>query len=104
MDYTCVFLGTVFIISGVLFAGGKLHTHLSAWRNTLCEEKRRIRIIPLCKNVGGMIVCNGLLFLVKGFSKFLGDSWFIAAVLVWSILAGLDVWYISKSKRYYLQE
>ena len=53
----------------------------------------------------------GVLFTVAGFvfacgkghihlSAAFGDHWFVGAMIAWLVVAGFDVWYIGKSKRY----
>jgi len=91
MDFTCIFFGILFTLAGLWFAFGKGYLHLSLWKNMPQKEKDKLRIIPLCRNIGGIITLNGVIFLVKGF---------VSAMIVWMILAGLDVWYIEKSNRY----
>ena len=84
MDYTCIFFGVLFTIAGFVFACGKGHIHLSAWKNMPQEEKEKIKIVPLCRNIGEVIALNGIIFLMRG----------------WLMIAGFDVWYIGKSNRY----
>mgnify|MGYP000062489438 FL=1 len=100
MDYTCIFFGVLFTIAGVVFAFGKGHIHLSAWKNMPQEEKEKIRIVPLCRNIGEVIALNGIIFLMKGLWAGFSNHWFVCAMIAWLIVAGLDVWYISKSNRY----
>ena len=100
MDHTCIFLGTLFTIAGCLFACGKGHIHFAAWKTMPREEKEKIDIVPLCRNIGNIIVLNGLLFLLKGVWSGFTDFWFTAAMLVWLMIAGCDIWYIEKSNRY----
>ena len=45
MDYTCIFFGVLFTIAGFVFACGKGHIHLSAWKNMPQEEKEKIKIV-----------------------------------------------------------
>lgn len=96
MNMTCIFFGIIFTIAGILFSFGKLHIHLSAWKRMQPEEKEKINIKGLCRNIGGMITLCGLLFLLG--SVF--TAVFTYSMIVWLVLAGLDVWYISKSNRY----
>ena len=101
MDYTCMFFGILFTAAGLLFACGKGHTHLSAWKAMPQEEKDKIRIGPLCRNIGAMIFLSGSIFLAKGAWPGSESRWFVCAMIVWLITAGFDVWYITKSGRYY---
>ena len=64
------------------------------------EEKEKIKIVPLCRNIGEVISLNGLIFLMKGFWAAFSNHWFVGAMIAWLIVAGFDVWYISKSGRY----
>ncbi|MCD8328548.1 MAG: DUF3784 domain-containing protein [Ruminococcus sp.] len=100
MDYVCIFLGMLFVIGGIIFAFGKIYKHLSLWKIMPDEEKKKIKIAPLCKNIGAMITLNGIIFVVKGFCTRFSDHMFTVAIILWIIVAGIDVFYISKSNRY----
>ena len=67
MDFTCIFFGVLFTVAGFVFACGKGHIHLSAWKNMSQSEKDKIKIRPLCRNIGEVIALNGIIFLLKGF-------------------------------------
>ena len=90
----------MFTVAGVVFACGKGHIHLSAWKNMPRAEKDKIKIVPLCRNIGGVIALCGVIFLIKGFWLGFTNCWFAAAMMGWLIAAGFDVWYIGKSQRY----
>ncbi len=101
MNFICVCLGIVFIAGGILFALEKGHIHLDAWKKMSWQEKNKIRIRPLCRNIGEIIVLNGFLFLLKGVWPGFEDRWFVLSMAAWFVIAGFDVWYITKSSRYY---
>lgn len=100
MDFTCIVFGVLFTVAGILFVTGKGHIHLSNWKNMLQEEKDKINIVPLYRNVGGMILMSGILFLINGSCPGLKERWFMVAMLLWLIVSIADVLFISKSKRY----
>lgn len=100
MDFICVFLGILFTIVGFLFLFGKAHIHLSAWKNMPQEEKEQIQILPLCRNIGGVIILSGIIFLLKGLWVDFSNHWFMGSMVAWLVVAGLDVWYMTKSQRY----
>ena len=60
------------------------------------EEKEKIKIVPLCRNIGEVIALNGIIFLMKGLWSGFADHWFVAAMIAWLMIAGFDVWYIEK--------
>lgn len=101
MNFTCIFLGIIFMTIGVLFALGKGHIHLAAWKSMPQEEKDKIKIMPLCRNIGKIITLNGVIFMIKGLYPGDENHWFVISMIIWLIIAGLDVMYITKSKRYY---
>ena len=101
MEFTCIFFGILFTLAGLVFASGKGHIHLSAWKNMPQEEKDKIKMVPLCRNIGEVIALNGLIFLSKGLWSGFSNHWFVGAMVAWLIVAGFDVWYIGKSERYY---
>lgn len=100
MDLTCIIFGVLFTVAGVVFACGRGHIHLSVWKNMPQKEKEKINIVPLCRNIGEVIALSGVIFLIKGFWSSYVERWFTAAMIVWMLLAGFDVWYIGKSDRY----
>ena len=75
--------------------------HFSSWKNMPQEEKEKIKIVPLCRNIGEVIALNGLIFLLKGLWTGFENHWFVTAMVAWFIVAGFDLWYIEKSDRYY---
>lgn len=64
------------------------------------SEKEKIKIIPLCRNIGEVIALSGIIFLLKGLWPGFENHWFVAAMIAWLVIAGFDVWYIGKSNRY----
>ncbi|VIF70320.1 conjugative transposon protein [Clostridioides difficile] len=100
MDFTCIFFGILFTFAGFWLAVGKGYRHLSLWKNMPKEEKDKINIVPLSRNVGGIIALNGIIFLMKGVLPGFSNHWFIFSIIVWLIVASFDVWYIEKSVRY----
>ena len=55
MNVTCIFFGIIFTIAGFMFACGEGHIHFSSWKNMPQEEKEKIKIVPLCRNIGEVI-------------------------------------------------
>lgn len=100
MDMTSLLFGIIFIITGFIFAFGKVYTRLNGWKYSSQEEKNRVNIDSLCKNVGAMISLSGVIFLLKGIVERFSNSIFIWVMIAWFVIAGLDVWYISKSEHY----
>lgn len=99
LNLTCIFFGIAFILAGIWFALGKGHIHLTAWKNMPSEEKAKIKIKSLCKNIGGIISLCGVIFLLGGFVT----PVFLPAMIIWLIIAGIDVYVISKSQIYILK-
>ena len=100
MHYTYFLFGLLISAFGILFALGKCHGHLAAWKQMTEAEKAAIRIVPLCRNVGGMILLCGILFLLGGVSPVFQAHAFLWAKVLWMIAAWMDVRWISKSGRY----
>ena len=100
MDITCIIFGIMFIIGGVLFASGRLHKCIKAWQAMSQQEQEAIRIEPLCRNIGSMIALCGSIFLLGGLWATFRTNGFTIAMIVWLVIAGIDVWHIGKSGRY----
>ena len=95
-----IFFGVLFLTAGLLFAAGKVHERLPFWKRMPETEKQKIRIGPLCRNIGEMILLSGLLFLMDGFWPRFREHWFAGAMAAWLMVAALDVWVIGRSSRY----
>ena len=44
MNLTCIAFGTLFFLTGILFAHGKLHTRTDAWKRMPKEEQEKIEL------------------------------------------------------------
>ena len=100
MDVVSIAFGAAFLAGGILFGMGKLHTHIGAWKNMPPEEKEKIAIAPLCRNIGEVISLSGILFLMNGLWPSFSDHYFVFSMIAWLIVAGADLYFIQKSKRY----
>ena len=100
MNYVSMAFGIVFIITGILFALGKVHKHIGAWKRMSTSEKDKIRIKELCRNLGEVIALSGIIFFLNGILPSSEINWFVIAMVAWLIIAGLDLFYIYKSKRF----
>lgn len=103
MKMTCVVLGLLFLIVGILFSTGRLLKYVHAWQEMSEEEKSRIHIERLYRNVGLMIASSGCIFFLNGISKNFSDHGFIVAMIIWLGIAVFDVIYIEKSSRYQIK-
>lgn len=88
------------MLIGIAFAYGKLHIHIKAWNTMPENEKERIKIKPLCMNIGSVISLCGDIFLAAGLFPFFRSRLFVWCMALWMIAAGADVYFIGKSKRY----
>jgi len=97
---SCLFLGILFLAAGIYFYSGKAVNHITAWKTMPEEEKRKIHIRPLCRNVGMMIATSGIIFLLSGAWYAFRKSGFLWCMVGWMVLSGADVYWIGKSGRY----
>ena len=100
MNGACLFLGILFLAAGIYFYSGKAVNHITAWKTMPEEEKRKIHIRPLCRNVGMMIATSGIIFLLSGAWYAFRKSGFLWCMVGWMVLSGADVYWIGKSGRY----
>ena len=101
MDFVCILFGIAFMVAGGLFFMGKLHTRMKSCQNMPDEEKEKINIVPLYRNVGQMIFLCGTIFLTKGIVPVFSQRYFTLAMVIWLVLSGLDLCYVSKSRKFY---
>ncbi|MCD8301003.1 MAG: DUF3784 domain-containing protein [Clostridiales bacterium] len=103
MNGSCLLFGIIFLIAGFVFLIGKGHEHIKAWQNMTEEEKAKVDIKPLCRNLGGILMLCGAIFLVSGFWAAFKTNCFAWAMLAWMVVTILDVIYIQKSDKYKLE-
>ncbi|MDD3184501.1 MAG: DUF3784 domain-containing protein [Anaerostipes sp.] len=100
MNITCICFGILFLVAGSMFFIGKGHIHISAWKEMTDVEKEKVDIVPLCRNIGGVISLCGFIFLISGLWIAFKNHVFVWSMIIWLIVAGTDVYFIGKSKRY----
>lgn len=101
MKLLSLFFGVLFLIFGLLFFTGKIYVNMLMLRNIYTEEKQKIKIKLLCQNIGELIILSSLIFICKGLFIEFTNKKFSLAILIWFLIAGFDLIFISKSKRYY---
>ena len=100
MDITSIVFGVLFCIEGTLLLFGKINIFTKAWKNTPQEEKDKINIKGLCRNIGEVIILAGIIFLFNGLWSFFQDNLFIVSMIAWAIVCIIDLLYIIKGRRY----
>lgn len=100
MNGSCLFLGILFLATGIFFYSGKAVNHIAAWKLMPEEEKRKIHIGPLSRNIGTMITASGVIFLCSGISSVFREGAFLWSMIGWLGLSGVDVYWIGKSGHY----
>ena len=96
MNGTCIVFGLFFIAFGILFAMGKLNHIISISQ----QEKDQIAMGPVCVNVGEVIALSGIILLLNGIIPNFKSHWLVASMIAWFFIAGFDLWYIEKSKKF----
>lgn len=64
------------------------------------EEKDAIPMHVLGHNIGTIISLCGLIFIINGIFEKYNRHFFIPSMVIWLVIAGVDVFYIGKSKKY----
>lgn len=99
MLYSFTF-GILFLACAVAFFNGYALRWIKGWQSLPQAEQEQIRILPLCRNIGGMLALAAAAFFAAGLSPAFREGGFRWAMIGWLILSGLDVWFIGKSGRY----
>lgn len=100
MNITCILFGLLFIGFGILFAMGKLHEFITPWKSLSEQEKNEIAIQPLCVNIGEIIALSGIILFINGIIPEFKSHWLVISMIAWFVIAGFDLWYIEKSKKF----
>lgn len=104
MNITSLIFGILFLVFGALLACGKIHRKMNFWKQMPEKEKSRINIRLLCLNIGEVIMLDGLILVLKGVLPAFSSNWFVISIVAWIMIAGFDVWYITKSDKYVLSK
>ncbi len=100
MNWACLAIGIIIIALGAVTFAGKFHIFFREWKRMPEDEKRKIRIKPLCRNIGAAIMICGAIILCAAFSSFFIEKMFSWFMLAWFVLCAADLWWIAKSGRY----
>ena len=100
MSIIHIIFGLMFSVTGYLFAKGKIHQYLTPWEKMPENEKAKIDIVPLCKNIGLIIFLAGAIFLAGGMWEQFREHLFVIAMVIWIVIAGIDL-YCIESKHWY---
>ncbi len=100
LNWTCLIFGILFLVGGILFFVGQIHSRVKAWQNMPEEEKATVRIKPLCHNIGIVIMLCGVVFLASGIWSAFKDNAFAWCMIGWMVACAADLVYIERGKRY----
>lgn len=100
MDLYCIIFGIVFLAAAVLFFTGNAPNYIKAWRLMSEKEKSEVKIKPLCINAGCVFIIAAVIFFISGFISTFRETVFIWCMIFWLVATGVDVAFITKSKRY----
>ncbi len=100
ISWACFGIGIVIFAVGLVMFFGGLHVFFRGWKSMPEKEREKIRIKPLCRNIGTAIALCGAIILVAAFWSFFLEKMFSWFMIAWFILAAIDLVWISKSGRY----
>lgn len=104
MNISCLLFGLIMAVCGLLFWTGHGHKHIRAWKQMSEAERAQIRILPLCRNIGGMLFLCSALLLLSGLSATFRERAFHWGIVLWMLLCIADLYWIEKSGRYRADE
>ncbi|MCL1835685.1 MAG: DUF3784 domain-containing protein [Oscillospiraceae bacterium] len=96
----CYMAAAMLLVVGVAFLTGKAPVFIKAYRLMPEEEKEKINIKPLCRNLSAAFLIAAAIFGAAGYSEVFRLIYFKWAVVGWLALCCADIAYIGKSKRY----
>lgn len=100
MAMLCYLISFVLLIVGVSFFTGIAASYIKGYANLPEEEKKKIDIKGLCRNISVLFFIAAGIFLLAGYSDVFRERYFRWFMVVWFIACGIDLWFIHKSKRY----
>lgn len=101
MQLQCLIFGILFLAGGIFFFSGAAIPRMKEWKVLTEEEKKKIRVGALGKNVGIVLGTAGVLFVLAAWSRPFREQAFLWSIILWLILTGVDVYDMEKSKRYH---
>ena len=100
MNLNCIVFGLIFLVVGIVFFIGVGPNWIKAWRDMPKEEKNKIHMDELSKNIGCVFLVASGIFLISGFNPGFKNAAFVWCMIAWFVLTGIDVAFIAKSNRY----
>ena len=96
----CLITALLMSVVGIGFCTGKALRYIKGYQTTPEEEKSKINIKPLCRNLGAVFFIAAAIFGAAGISEIFCLRYFKWAIIAWLALGCADVLYIGKSKRF----
>lgn len=100
MNFTCIALSMALLVTGIIFFTGRGIPRIKAWQNTSQAERDSIDADRLGRNVAVLFLLAGVFILLAGVNMIFRENIFIWCMIGWFVLAGADIYFISKSGRY----
>lgn len=96
----CYMVSIALFIISIVFFSGKGAAYIKGYRIMPEEEKRRINIKALCKNLGAMLFLAAVIFGIAGCFEVFKTDFLKWAVAGWMALCFADIVFMNKSKQY----
>ena len=96
----CYVISAVMLVIGAAFFTGKAASYIKGYRDMPEDEKAKINIKPLCRNMSVLFFAAAVIFGITGYFETFRELYFKWAMLGWLVLCVLDLVFINKSKRY----
>ncbi|WP_018591298.1 DUF3784 domain-containing protein [Terrisporobacter glycolicus] len=87
------------IVSYALYTGKALK-YMKSYEAMRDEDKEKIKVIPLCRNISVAIFLAAIIFFIAACSLEFRENFFQWFIVIWTIGCAIDLWYINKSKKY----
>ncbi len=100
MNITCIAFGGVLLIFGVLFFVTKLYRLFPFWKKMSFEERAKLNMKAISRNIGVMICVCALILLAAGLWEFFYTKVFIWAMILWFVAVVMDAILIATKKKY----
>ena len=100
MNLFCILLGIALIVVSYLFWIGKGVKYIRAWEETPIEEKNKVNIGKVGRNIACIFALGSVIFIITGFSPTFKEKAFVWSMIGYLILIGADVYHMGKFKCY----
>lgn len=96
----CYVISLIMFVTGIMFFNTKAKEYINGYKNLSNNEKSKIDIKNLCRNISILFFLSSIIWGLAGYSEVFKRTYLVWSVLIWIVICILNIIIINKFKLY----